>query len=491
LARASSRQSTLRSCNLLFLYTLLLFAATDEEQLRARLKNPTGVIELSAGVVEVSSEIVLPADAHDLEIRGAKEGTVLRATTTFHGRAIFVAQGGTNIKFHDFEIAGNRAALAPAQGLPPYDVPFTRFTKNSGIAVEGIKTLSIANLKMREIAGFALLINHSAGVKIENVEVEDSGAQNAKKRNNTTGGILLEEGTTDFEITRCTLKNIRGNGIWTHSRYESPRNARGRIAGNSVDHAGRDAYQVGHAVEIRVENNTAMAIGFPESEVDAENGGIPVALDTAGNVEKSVYAGNHFSETNGKCIDLDGFHDGEIRDNICENRQPPEAYKFGNYGIVMNNSNPDMQSRNVRITGNTLDGTLFGGIFIIGSGNTVTRNRLLNINMAHCPENAKRFGCFLAADEPDILRTGIYLGRGAHRPDIAAGNTVEDNFITGFGMGNHCLGTAPGVALEKNRVARNECSDDTMVNARNRVYQFPVGYLFEAVDGKILAVAPR
>jgi parallel beta-helix repeat protein len=487
----SLRRFRSRWSKLLFLYTLLLFAVTDEEALRTRLKNPTGVIELPAGVVEVSSEIVIPADAHDLEIRGAKQGTVLRATTTFQGRAIFAGRGGMNISFHDFEIAGNRAALAQIQGLSPDDVPFSRFTKNSGISMEGVKTLSVSNLKMREIAGFALLVNHSSGVKIDQIEVEDSGAGNAKKRNNTTGGILLEEGTTDFEITHCTLKNIRGNGIWTHSLYESPRNARGKITGNAVEYAGRDAYQVGHATEVRVENNIARAVGFPEKEVDSENGAIPVALDTAGNVDKTVYAGNHFIEINGKCIDLDGFHDGEIRDNICENRQPPEAYKFGNYGIVMNNSNPNMQSRNVKITGNTLDGTLFGGIFVIGSGNTVTRNRLLNINMAHCPENAARFGCFLGPDEPDILRTGIYLGRGAHRPDAATGNTVEDNFIIGFGMGNHCLGTAPGVKLEKNRIARNECSDDMMVNAGDGMHQLPVGDVIEAVERKILAVAPR
>lgn len=455
------------------------------------MKNPTGIVELPAGVVEVSSEIVLPAGAHDLEIRGAKEGTVIRATTTFKGRAIFVARGGTNIQFHDFEIAGNRAAIAEVQGLAPSDVPFSRFTRNSGIAVEGIQKLTIANLQMREIAGFAVLVNHSSQVRIDKIDVQDSGAGNAKKRNNSTGGILIEEGSTDFEVTHCSLKNIRGNGIWTHSMYESPRNARGKITSNAVDHVGRDAYQVGHATDVRVENNTAMAVGFPETEIDSDNGAIPVALDTAGNVEKTSYVSNHFSETNGKCIDLDGFHDGEVRDNICENRQPPEAYKFGNYGIVMNNSNPDMQSRNVRITGNILDGTLFGGIFIIGTGNVVTKNRLLNINMAHCPDNAKRFGCYLAADELDILRTGIYLGRGAHRPDPATGNTIEDNFIIGFGMGNHCLGTAPGVSLEKNKVNRNECSDDTMVNAGNGVNQLPVGNMLETFEGKKLTVAPR
>ena len=64
-----------------------MFAVSDESALREKLRAGTGVIELPAGVVEVSSEIVIPATAHDLEIRGASAGTVVRATTTFQGRA--------------------------------------------------------------------------------------------------------------------------------------------------------------------------------------------------------------------------------------------------------------------------------------------------------------------------------------------------------------------------------------------------------------------
>jgi hypothetical protein len=469
---------------LTFVFALLLLAtASDEDQLRDRLKNPTGVIELPAGVVEVSAEIVVPANAHDLEIRGAKGGTMLRAKPDFKGRAIFVMSGGANVKFHDFEVVGSRGALNQApQGLAPDDVPFVRFTKNNGILVENAKGLDIAHIKMREMAGFAIVVSHSSQVKIDSVTVADSGSPNAKKRNNGSGGILLEEATTDFEVTNCNLKNILGNGIWTHSLYTSARNARGRIADNKVEYVGRDAFQVGHAISIRVENNTATAIGFPVDAVDMEHGAIPVGLDTAGNTEKTIYTGNHFTEINGKCIDLDGFHDGEITNNTCENQLPPEAYKYGNYGIVMNNSNPDMESRNIVIAGNTIDGTMFGGIFIIGTGNTVTHNRLFHINIAHCPDLAALYGCFLGPDEPDILRTGIYLGKGASRPDIARNNIVEDNFITGYGMGAHCLGAAPGVSLEKNRVARNDCSDDVPVNARNRVNQLSVGHVVPVLD---------
>jgi hypothetical protein len=54
--------------------------------------------------------------------------------------------------------------------------------------------------------------------------------------------------------------------------------------------------------------------------VDVEGGGIPVAIDTAGNVDQTVYAGNRFEEVNGKCIDLDCFHHGEVSHNSCVNR---------------------------------------------------------------------------------------------------------------------------------------------------------------------------
>ena len=245
-------------------------------------------------------------------------------------------------------------------------------------------------------------MSRSAGVAIG-----DSGSRNALGRNNATGGILLEEGTADFRVIDCELRNIRGNGIWTHSLYTSPRNADGQIRGNRFDTIGRDAIQVGHAANVRVEENLGVRVGFPADAVDMEARAIPVAIDTAGNISQSAYVGNRFEEINGKCIDLDGFHHGEVRANHCVNRQAAEAYAYGNYGIVMNNSNPDMQSEHIAIVENEIDGTLFGGIFVIGSGHTVTRNRLRRINLAHCNENAAQFGCYYAAGQPDMLRAGF------------------------------------------------------------------------------------
>ena len=139
------------------------------------------------------------------------------------------------------------------------------------------------------------------------------------------------------------------------------------------------------------------------------------------------------------------------------NRSSAEAYRFGGYGIVMNNTNPDMQSRNIRVIGNVIDGAMFGGIFVIGTGHRVARNRLLHVNLAHCNEEAARFGCYYAPGEPEMLESGIYLGRGAERPAPARGNTIEDNEISGFKMDTRCIGRAPGIGKDWNIVRGNVC----------------------------------
>jgi len=411
--------------------------------------------QLPSGVIEISSEIAVPSN---VELRGAGAGTVLKASGRFHGRALIVCSG-SNICVRNLAFDGNRAALEVRAGLPPYDKRFAGFTRNNGVLADGGSDIVLAGLRFREIAGFAVLVSRTKNVRIEDVTVEDCGSRNASGRNNGSGGILLEEGTRSFQVSRSTLRRIRGNGIWTHSLYTSPRNARGQVVDNRFEEIGRDAIQVGHAAGIVVERNTGWRIGFPVDAVDREGGGIPVAIDTAGNVDGSVYRSNRFEEVNGKCIDLDGFHDGEVSGNYCANRQPPDQYPTGNYGIVMNNSNPDMQSRNIRVVENEIRGALFGGIFVIGGGHTIARNRLLDLNTAHCNENAGRFGCYYAPGEPDMLRSGIYLGKGAERPAPAAGNRIESNTITGFGMASHCITAAPGIRISANTLRANACRD--------------------------------
>jgi hypothetical protein len=416
------------------------------------------VIHLPEGIMDIREPLTVDANT---EVRGSYRGSAIRMAQGFTGRAAIVIRGNRTW-LHNFTILGNREQLEVRSGLPPYDRPFADFTGRNGILAESHSDIAIESLRFYEMAGFAILVSRARNVSIERVTVEASGSRgpagtNSAGSNNTTGGILLEEGTTDFVVANCEFRNIRGNGLWTHSLYTSRRNARGVFARNFFETVGRDALQVGHATGMRVEDNTGERIGFPLDAVDAESHAIPVGLDTAGNVDNTVYLRNRFSEINGKCMDLDGLHDSEIRGNLCVNRAAPEAYPMGNYSIVMNNTNPDMRTKNIRIVENTIDSPVFGGIFVIGTGNLIARNRLWNVNTAHCNDNIAHYGCNYAAADPEILEAGIYLGRGAERPAAARGNTVEDNWISGWKMKTHCVERAPDIPASANTVRNNWC----------------------------------
>lgn len=418
---------------------------------------PTGIVHLPSGVTEISAEIRLPEGAHGLTIVG--DHSTLRASGNFHGRAIFSCHGCRQISFRNFAIDGNRQALEKPLPLPPSDQSFASFFPDNGILIENTDGFSVDHLDFMSITSFAILINHSSNVLLDHISVKDSGSLNAKGRNNTTGGILLEEGTGQFTVADSLFENIRGNGVWTHSRYMSPRNSGGKIANNKFFDIGRDAIQVGHATRVDVAGNNGTRIGWPVSLVDVENGGTPVGVDTAGNVDQSVYEYNTFEEIDGKCFDLDGFHDGAVRGNTCTNRRPPADYPFGHFGIVFNNASIEMRSENIVVEDNKLDGMKFGGIFVIGTGHKILHNRMRNINTAHCNEDRAKFGCS-ALGEPEILETGIYLGSHAEHPAPARGNVIEGNSISGWKMKLRCIQAAPGVKLSDNSIRDNTCTNE-------------------------------
>ena len=417
----------------------------------------TGVIDLPAGVIEVSAELRLARGAHDLTIVGHQ--TTLKASDGFHGRAILVAEGVHHIRLADFSVDGSRAAHAEPLQMAPPENEFRVYYPNNGVLLDRVEFVEISNLHFTNVMSFAVLVSRSSGIRMDKVLVEDSGSLNQRGRNNTTGGILIEEGSADFEVRNCTFHRIRGNALWTHSMYRSARLRSGRFFGNRFDTIGRDAILIGHATGVRVERNTGRNIGYPPEIIDVENGGTPVAIDTAGNVDHAVYAQNQFEEIDGKCIDLDGFHDGSVRENQCVNRKPMEQYPFGHFGIVMNNANPDMRPDNIEVLNNHIDGTKFGGLFLIGSGHRVMRNVFENLNKANCNRDAEPPGCIYKRDEPEMLAAGIYLGRGGERPADTRGNLIAQNRISGHGMKRQCIIFAPGVAPRSNQVGGNQCAD--------------------------------
>ncbi len=367
-------------------------------------------------------------------------------------------EGAKNVRLHDFGIEGNRETAPKTLEMAPPENYFRMWYPDNGILADRVEGLEISGVRLTHVTNFPILVSRSSGIRIAKAAVEDSGSRNAQGRNNLSGGILIEEGSTQFEVRDSVFERIAGNGLWTHSLRISPRLEGGAFIHNRFDTVARDAIQVGAASHMRVEENTGANIGYPVALVDVEHGGTPVAVDTAGNVDASVYARNRFEEVDGKCFDLDGFHDGALRGNQCVNRKPAAEYPFGHFGIVMNNTDPGMRSQNIEITGNTFDGMKFGGLFLIGSGHTVSANRFLNLNTAGCNQNPA-IGCIYKADEPEMLESGIYLGRGAEHSADTRGNTIRGNTISGHGMKTHCIEAAPGVALAANTIQGNQCSD--------------------------------
>lgn len=429
-----------------------------EAQFREALaKQSMGMVRLPAGDMVISEPIRIPSGATEMEIRGDGNSRVV-ASKDFKGAALFVVEKGKNILFADFAIDGNRAALAKPLEMAPPENAFRVWYPNNGILADQVEGLRIERMVFQNVVNFPVLVSRSTAVRIREVRVENSGSLNAKGRNNLSGGILLEEGTADFEVQKSSFKNIRGNGLWTHSLLTSPQLLDGAFFENTFDQIGRDAIQVGHAKRVRVEGNTGREIGFPVDIVDVENGGTPVVIDTAGDVEGSQYTRNRFDEINGKCIDLDGFHDGVVLDNTCINRMDAVAYPSGHFGIVMNNTNPNTHSSNIELSGNLIDGAKYGGLFLMGSNNHVTNNRFVNLNLAGCNESSP--SCVYKADEPRMLEAGIYVGRGVARLEEAKGNVIRNNIISGHKMGARCVVLGPGVAPVAATVEMNDCQDN-------------------------------
>jgi len=436
------------------LLALLLVGCRKENRLQKALDAKTGAIEMPAGTIELQEPLVIDG-ANNLTLIGNGRN-VLRVAAP--GKAALIIHNSKNVRLENFTIEGNRDQVSRRFALPPSDQPMARFNDHNGVLIENSEQVTVEKLTVRNVASYAILVTRSKDVTVQETLVGDSGSVDEKGHNNATGGILFEEGCERFAVKGSKVRNVRGNGIWTHSMYTSPRNRDGVFEGNDVRYVGRDGLQAGHAVNMRIVNNTGGFVGFPADIVDLKTGAVPAAIDTAGNVENSVYADNSFEEINGKCFDLDGFHDGSVERNVCVNRRDAQSYPHGHYGIVLNNSNPDMESKNIRITQNKIEGFRFGGIFLIGSGHVVTDNEFRKINLAGCNENLAA-GCLYKADEPDLLRSGIYLGKGAERPGPATSITIENNVVQGHGMAQWCIVAAPGVSKAASRIGNNVCSN--------------------------------
>jgi len=425
---------------------------------QAELDRGKSLVELPAGETHLARPLVVPKGAHDIKLVGSPSGSTLVLDPGFQGSAAIVIDSASNVTLSGFSILGDRTDLKSDWYLPLQEAAFADYYAANGIVVRHSANVTIRGIRFSRIRAFPVIINGSSKTLIDSVTVKDSGTLNRDGHNNTTGGILLEEGSTGFEVRNSDLSRITGSGVWTHSYARSPRQSDGVIRNNVIHTVGRDAIQIGHATRIRVENNRGSEIGFPVEYVDFPGYATPVAIDTAGNVDHSVYTGNEFTNVAGQCIDLDGFHDGEVTGNQCVNEPVAAAKWIGlHFGILFGNHDPGMTSSNVTVARNTIQGFAYGGLFLIGDHNHIEDNRFLDVNLARCGTQPVPAKCNALPDEPDALRSGIYLSDNGGRPAQTRDNIIRNNVITGVDLG-HCITAKPGVSLKANTVAANSCT---------------------------------
>lgn len=426
--------------------------------LQKALGKGTGVITLPPGTIELDEALRVPPHAHDLEIAGSRQ-SVLRASPRFQGRALIVVQNAEGVRLRGFGIDGNREILERPTEVPVASTPYSLHFQRGGILIEDSDNVTITGIEIRDVSGLAVLASRARKLKIEKVTVDESGSNNIHGVNNTSGGILIEESSQDFEVRDCTLRRIRGNGIWTRATGFGTRNMRGVIAGNRVELVGRRGIEIGHANRVRVEQNTIRSAGYPAETVDPDPNYLPAAMATLQRVDESAFVSNLATDINGRCFDLDGFHDGQVLKNTCRNRGEVQEYPQGSYALALGNSYADMDSQSVTIAGNNFDGFRLGAIFLIGHDHQVTGNTFRNLNRMHCNRGLNNIPCDLKRAEPQWTVAGIYLASGAARPAPARENLVRGNQIHGFQMKANCVRAAPGVAERGNTVAGNTCLD--------------------------------
>ena len=353
-----------------------------------------------------------------------------------------------------------RRRLKPP-GLPGYDHAVLQVhPRQRHPGAEDVPGLTVERVPLREIAGFAVLVNRSRRRQ------HRPGATSRRTADRTMplaaitppAASCWKKAPPTFASIRCRLRSIRGNGIWTHSLYTSPRNGDGRIGEISFTRSGRDAIQVGHAYSVRVERTPATRIGFPSKTWTSRAApspwpSTPPAMWSAVRLRAQPLRRDQRQMHRPRRIS----RWRSVAEIPASTARRAEAYRFGNYGIVMNNTNPDMRSHNIRVIGNVIDGPMFGGDL---------RDRNWAPGGAQ-PAAAREHGALqrrrralwllLRPGRAGDAGSGIYLGRGAERPAPARGNTIADNEISGFKMDTRCIGRAPGIGKDWNIVRGNVC----------------------------------
>jgi hypothetical protein len=158
----------------------------------------TGVVELPAGETHLRWPVTIPKGSQHVTLRGNPKGSVLVLDAGFTGRAAIIAEGVSDLTLEGFAIQGNRTDQKSDWYLPLKEAAFADYYPDNGIVVRKSDQVVVRHVTFSRMRTFPLIVNASSNVTIDGVNIEDCGTLNRAGRNNTTGGILLEQGVAGF-----------------------------------------------------------------------------------------------------------------------------------------------------------------------------------------------------------------------------------------------------------------------------------------------------
>ena len=97
-------------------------------------------------------------------------------------------------------------------------------------------------------------------------------------------------------------------------------------------------------------------------------------------------------------------------------------------------------------------------VFLIGDHNRIEGNDFSDVDLAGCGAVPVPAKCNALPNQPDALRSGIYLSDNGGRPAQTRDNVIRDNVITGLGNARFCVTSKPGVDIKANAIGGNDCS---------------------------------
>ena len=225
-------------------------------------------------------------------LRGAPSGSTLRASAEFKGRAMVVL--GSDATVERVTIDGNRAKLARPMPIAPYDRAFADFYRTTESSASG--THEHHHSKCEAEKHCKLRGNRERGEERQRSSastVSDSGSLNDKAATTRPGAFFSRKEQRSSSCRTACFENVHGNGIWTHSRNVL---GTGMAESQATDSStiGRDAIQVGHATEVRVDHQYRLAHRISHEMVDMEGGGCRSRSTLREMCDKSVYEENEF-----------------------------------------------------------------------------------------------------------------------------------------------------------------------------------------------------